>query len=113
MKSKNKFDHEQESNQETVIEQEAPFRIGQEFDNIYPPDAAIWCNENNAHIDVVEGKYIIVENPPPPEPTYAESRLREYPSINDQMDMLYHDQLNGTTTWRDTIAAVKEKYPKQ
>ena len=26
--------------------------------------------------------------------------------------MQYHDQVDGTTTWKDTIQAVKAKYPK-
>ena len=35
-----------------------------------------------------------------------------YPSIGDQLDMQYHDAVNGTSTWRDAIAAVKSKYAK-
>ena len=34
--------------------------------------AAIWCNQNGAHIEKVEGKYIIVVNPAPTEPTLEE-----------------------------------------
>lgn len=34
--------------------------------------AAIWCNKNGAHIEKVEGKYIIVVNPAPTEPTLEE-----------------------------------------
>lgn len=37
---------------------------------------------------------------------------RIYPSVNEQLDMLYHDKLEGTTTWQDTITAVKEAHPK-
>jgi hypothetical protein len=43
---------------------------------------------------------------------YRDKRRQEYPPIADQLDMIYWDQANGTTTWRDTIAAVKAKYPK-
>tara|TARA_Y100000361_G_C11095342_1_gene308728 strand:+ start:573 stop:896 length:324 start_codon:yes stop_codon:yes gene_type:complete len=35
-----------------------------------------------------------------------------YASIGDQLDMQYKDAINGTTTWKDHIAAVKAKYPK-
>ena len=35
-----------------------------------------------------------------------------YASIGDQLDMQYKDLINGTTTWKDHIAAVKAKYPK-
>ena len=39
-------------------------------------------------------------------------RDRQYPSIGDQLDMQYHDQLNGTTTWEDAVAKVKSDNPK-
>jgi len=35
-----------------------------------------------------------------------------YPSIGDQMDMQYHDLVNGTTTWQDAVQAVKDAHPK-
>ena len=35
-----------------------------------------------------------------------------YASVQDQLDMQYWDAVNGTTTWRDHVAAVKAKYPK-
>ena len=35
-----------------------------------------------------------------------------YASIGDQLDMKYKDAVNGTTTWKDHVAAVKAKYPK-
>ena len=40
---------------------------------------------------------------------YKELRRAEYPSIADQLDMLYH---GGYDAWRATIQAVKDKYPK-
>tara|TARA_R110002073_G_scaffold70955_1_gene174702 strand:+ start:1064 stop:1387 length:324 start_codon:yes stop_codon:yes gene_type:complete len=45
-------------------------------------------------------------------PNYAQYRVEAYPSIGDQLDMQYHDSVNGTTTWADAIAAVKAKYKK-
>ena len=45
-------------------------------------------------------------------PNYAQYRVEAYPSIGDQLDMQYHDSVNGTTTWADAIAAVKTKYAK-
>jgi len=35
-----------------------------------------------------------------------------YASIPEQLDMQYWDAVNGTTTWKDHVAAVKAKYPK-
>jgi len=43
---------------------------------------------------------------------YKKARRYAYPSIGDQLDMQYHDGMNSTTTWADSIAAVKAKYPK-
>jgi len=40
-------------------------------------------------------------------------RDRQYPAISDQLDMQYHDQLDGTTTWKDAIAKVKSDNPKE
>ena len=43
---------------------------------------------------------------------YKRDRANEYPSIGDQLDMQYHDKVDGTTTWQDAVQAVKDKYPK-
>lgn len=43
---------------------------------------------------------------------YARNREKEYPSIQDQMDMQYWDGINSTTTWADAIAKVKTENPK-
>ena len=45
-------------------------------------------------------------------PEYINKRQAAYPSIAEQLDMQYHDSINGTTTWADAIAAVKAEYPK-
>ena len=44
---------------------------------------------------------------------YKEQRAAEYPSMAEQQDMQFHDAVNGTTTWKDAIQAVKDKYPKK
>ena len=62
--------------------------------------------------DVAEQGMSIVEGPDVVEPSYVELRAAEYPSREDQFDMQYHDQVDGTTTWKDTIQAIKDKYPK-
>ena len=35
-----------------------------------------------------------------------------YPTIGDQLDMIYHDQVDGTTTFKDAIKAIKDAIPK-
>ena len=43
---------------------------------------------------------------------YQRKRESAMPSIADQLDMQYWDQVNGTTTWKDAIAKVKSDNPK-
>ena len=43
---------------------------------------------------------------------YKQNRENSYPSLQEQMDMQYWDSVNGTTTWKDTIAKVKSDNPK-
>lgn len=62
--------------------------------------------------DVAEQGIEIVEGPDVIEPSYAELRAAEYPSLQEQEDMKYWDEINETTVWRDTITAIKERYPK-
>lgn len=40
---------------------------------------------------------------------YQRNRAAEYPSIPDQLDLLYH---GGMDAWKAAIQAVKDKYPK-
>jgi len=44
---------------------------------------------------------------------YARNRASAFPSTGDQLDMQYHDQLDGTTTWKDAVAKVKADNPKE
>ena len=44
---------------------------------------------------------------------YISQREKEYPSIQEQLDMQYWDNVNGTTTWQDAIAKVKADNPKE
>ncbi len=45
--------------------------------------------------------------------TYIDKRFQSYPSINEQLDMLYHDMINNTTTWKDKITEIKTTFPKE
>lgn len=55
--------------------------------------------------DTVEGADILT-------PSYAELREADYPSIQEQLDMQYWDSVNGTSTWSDSIQAVKDAHSK-
>ena len=43
---------------------------------------------------------------------YRDQRRQAYPPLGDQLDMIYWDQVNGTTIWQDTIRSIKAQYPK-
>ena len=43
---------------------------------------------------------------------YQRDRATAYPTIQDQLDMQYWDNVNGTTNWEDAIAKVKADNPK-
>ena len=43
---------------------------------------------------------------------YQRDRATAYPTIQDQLDMQYWDNINGTTTWEDAIDKVKADNPK-
>lgn len=79
--------------------------------------------------DIGNGQFIQTWNLPEPIPTQeqlnqwkteldlayrqklAVSR-RVYPSVGEQLDMMYKDKLNGTNIWVETITAIKDANPK-
>ena len=44
---------------------------------------------------------------------YSRARALAYPSIEEQLDMLYWDKKNDTNNWEIYIDTIKEKYPKE
>lgn len=88
------------------------FYIGQKFSEMYPVEAAVWCNENNAYIDEIEPiegvrqfEIFAVE---PYVPTYddiKEARI-EYRKahIDDKTLERQRKQANGTWTEEDEQA---------
>ena len=43
---------------------------------------------------------------------YKEQRAMAYKPLAEQLDMMYWDKVNGTTTWQDHIDQVKADNPK-
>jgi len=86
-------------------------------ENIYGySDKPVWGSENNDGLAQptdaeVEAEKVRLQADYDAQ-EYARSRKGEYPSIEDQLDMQYHDLVNGTTTWKDAIKAVKDSNPK-
>ncbi len=58
-------------------------------------------------------RYFKGEEPAVPEASYAEKRAAAYPPLQEQLDMQYWDVVNSTSIWQDTIAKVKNLYPKE
>ncbi len=69
-------------------------------------DVAYDANEN-----VVEYDEALV-NTEAQKMEYITHRSFAYPSIQDQLDMIWHDQDDGTTNWFNAISAVKNQFPK-
>ena len=44
--------------------------------------------------------------------SWKSARKSGYPTIQEQLDMQYHDKKDGTTTWVDAIQAIKDANPK-
>ena len=63
--------------------------------------------------EVAAGTSTVVEVDDTPVVTYADARRAAYASIGDQLDMQYHDAIDGTTTWKDHVKSVKDANPKE
>ena len=95
----------------------AKYKLGENCVTDTENNLGIPAIENNSDYqqfirDVAEQGIEIVEGPDIIEPDYATLRQQEYPSREEQLDMMYWDKVNGTTVWEDTIQAIKDKYPK-
>ena len=72
-------------------------------------DAIEWTNGTSPiPVEDIETKATEIET----RDAHIKPRLKAYPVITDQLDMMYHDKVNGTTTWQDAIQAVKDANPK-
>lgn len=69
-----------------------------------------WHDDNPTNItnEAITAKALEIET----RDAHFEPRAKAYPSIQEQLDMQYHDTINGTTTWKDAIKAVKDANPK-
>lgn len=64
-------------------------------------------------VTIENGKRYLKSSLPAKSPiSYKKMRLKSYPSVGDQLDMIFWDYVNGTNNWQNAIKSVKEKYPK-
>lgn len=80
---------------------------------LYYADMAVKANTSNKILCVDDNDQLILIDTPQPELSYKELRLLKYPSIQEQLDMIYWDKINDTNLWQETIANIKSKYPKE
>ena len=98
-----------------ILENESPTGI---FTSILNKDTGVICPKciGNKEYDqfIQDAKTIgiasCIEGPTVGVTTaYTIARQAEYPSIEDQLDKIYHTSL---TAWKADIKAIKDKYPK-
>lgn len=104
------------------------YYIGQIFEGKYPPMAAVWCNQNNAYIEVIgDHRYEIKAVPPAPAPTKEEQEQARAFAYASEIDPLHARKTRKTILgeWTEEdeveyIAKVKElsasivaRYPYQ
>ena len=66
-------------------------------------DVAYDQNETVVEYDLAACEALIAAN------AYKDKRAAEYPSIVDQLDVIFH---GGLDVWKEQIQAIKDKYPK-
>ena len=74
---------------------------GEEVEWHKPSVAPVTDAEINAEIARLQADYAAKK--------YQRDRAKEYPSIPDQLDTLYH---SGLDAWKAQIKTVKDKFPK-
>ena len=87
-----------------AINSEAKFSInGEDINQItwYNDTTPISVNDIEAKQTELQAEYDAKQ--------YQRDRAKEYPSIIDQLDNIYH---NGIDSWKATIKITKDKYPK-
>ena len=87
--------------------------VGEEFE-IYEGEGAamkwVTCAQDSVTDKWIMKDGAFIENDVIPT-DYDMQRRVAYGDIGAQLDMMYHDQIESTTTWKDHIAKVKKDVP--
>jgi hypothetical protein len=67
--------------------------------------------QDDGTVENIESGEVIKTHEMPDWDTYSRNRKIEYSKLN-QDEMRFDDLINGTTTWVDSIKAIKAKHPK-
>lgn len=87
--------------------------LEKDFTNRQYAEQAIRANKENKVLNLAQDGTVHMEDKPIRQLNYAQLRQQEYEPIENQLDLLYWDKINGTTLWQDSISAIKAKYPKE
>ena len=68
------------------MEKRKMFNIGDKLDKANYTKGAIWCNENNAMIEVIDGEYVIVAIPEPLPPTKEQQQQARQQAYQAEVD---------------------------
>ena len=109
------------------IPAESSVSFQQDFDSLTADEETYFCTEvltfnesektvtfsrEKFNSDIRNVIYMDMETDVAKQADWLERRIAAYPSIGDQMDMIYKDQINSTTTSSDAVAAAKSSTPK-
>lgn len=67
----------------------------------------------NLEISILDNRDLCMVAPKDDRLGYRRQREISYPPLADQLDMIYHDMINGTSLWPELIASIKKQYPKK
>ena len=74
------------------------FQIGQTFTEEYPPEVAVWCNENNAYIVKEDGKFVIKAIQEPSLEELKEQKIKQIDKETSNVILAGFDySINGTS----------------
>ncbi len=84
----------------------------QEVAHLYPGYECVKWDEPIKFLPLDEGSTPDPRSEKQKQDNYIDKRRVAYPSVQTQLDMIYHDTVNGTTLWVGAITAVKTTHPK-
>ncbi len=84
----------------------------QNIAHLYPKYECIKWDKYIKFLPIEEGLTLDPRSEKQKSENYIDKRRVAYPSVTTQLDMLYHDIVNDTTIWVESINAVKTTYPK-
>jgi prephenate dehydrogenase len=87
------------------------FNIGDKLDKANYTQGAIWCNENNAMIEIIDGEYVIVAIPEPTVEETAQEKIEELKAELGKTDYIDNKFIEAIVkNDSELLEALKVKY---